>query len=111
MHPLNKVYAYITRHNQLVVFRHIDFPEEGVQVPGGTLDDGELPHVAVMREASEETGLEGLRLASYLGEFKWRSSKAGHKEFNLRHFYHNEQILQKSNCTVNSPANRHCRQL
>ena len=111
MYPLNKVYAYITRRNQLLVFSHIDFPEAGVQGQGGTMKDGEPPDVEVMREASEETGLEGLRMASYLGEFKWRSSGIGHRNFHLRHFYHNELILQKSICTANSPANQLCRKM
>ena len=105
MEILNKVYAYITRQEQLLVFRHVDFLEVGIQVPGGTVEEGEPPDVAVMREASEETSLEGLRPASYLGEFKWRSSGIGHRNFHLRQFYHNELILQKSNCTANSPAN------
>lgn len=88
MQPLNKVYAYITRQEQLLVFRHIDFPEAGIQVPGGTMEAHEEAHMAVLREAYEETGLEGLRLLSYLGKYEWRSSAAGHQEIHYRHFYH-----------------------
>ena len=64
---VKKVYAYITRNKQLLVFSHVDFPEVGVQVPGGILELDELPESAVLREALEETGLEGLQLAAYLG--------------------------------------------
>ena len=85
MQPLNKVYAYITRREQLLVFRHVDFPEAGVQVPGGTMEEDETPDVAVMREAYEETGLDYLRLVSYLGAYDWRSPE---EEIHCRHFYH-----------------------
>ena len=60
----NKVYAYITRGDHLLVFRHVDFPEAGIQIPGGTLEDGEEPDEAVLREAFEETGLEELQFGS-----------------------------------------------
>lgn len=58
---VKKVYAYITRGEQLLVFNHVDFPEAGIQVPGGTLEPDELPESAVLREALKETGLEGLQ--------------------------------------------------
>jgi ADP-ribose pyrophosphatase YjhB (NUDIX family) len=63
----HKVYAYITRAEQLLVFKQVDFPEAGIQIPGGTIESGELPEDAVLREAVEETGLERLHLVSYLG--------------------------------------------
>ena len=53
MSQVKKVYAYITRADRLLVFRHVDFPEAGVQVPGGTMDAGETPEGAVLREAAE----------------------------------------------------------
>jgi len=45
-----KVYAYITHANRLLVFLHVDVPDAGVQVPGGTVEEGEAPDEAVMRE-------------------------------------------------------------
>lgn len=83
-----KVYAYITRGEQLLVFRHVDLPEAGIQVPGGTMEPDELPESAVLREALEETGLEGLHLAAYLGcdEIKIPDRVPG--ELHQRHFYH-----------------------
>lgn len=40
-----KVHAYITREKegvmQLLVFKHRDIREAGIQVPGGTVDEGE----------------------------------------------------------------------
>jgi 8-oxo-dGTP pyrophosphatase MutT (NUDIX family) len=66
MNHRHKVYAYITRGDQLLVFRHIDFPGAGIQTPGGTIEEGEEPEDAVLREAVEETGLVKLRLVSHL---------------------------------------------
>ena len=84
----HKVYAYITRAEQLLVFKHVDFPEAGIQVPGGTIESGELPEVAVLRAAVEETGPERLHLVSYLGSDEYHLSSAGGDEIHLRHFYH-----------------------
>ncbi len=39
----HKVYAYITHGHRLLVFSHRDFPEAGIQVPGGTMEEGEDP--------------------------------------------------------------------
>lgn len=39
----------------------------GVQVPAGTVQDGEALGAAAIREAGEETGLDGLTLVRYLG--------------------------------------------
>jgi ADP-ribose pyrophosphatase YjhB (NUDIX family) len=98
MKKTQKVYAYITRAEQLLVFSHADFPEAGIQVPGGTLEPGELPESGVLREAFEETGLGELHLAAYLGcdEFQMRESNPG--EHQQRHFYH-------LRCTEDAPEN------
>ena len=63
-----KVVTYITSGNALLVFRHPDFPEAGIQVPAGTIEEGEAPEAAALREAFEETGLTGLTLVAPLGE-------------------------------------------
>jgi len=65
---ISKVLAYITHANRLLVFSHPHSPEAGIQVPAGTLKDGERPEDAVLREAHEETGLTHLELAGFLGE-------------------------------------------
>jgi len=61
-----KVLAYITREGpagrEVLVFRHRDHPEAGVQIPGGTIDAGETPVDALHREILEETGLKSLRV-------------------------------------------------
>jgi ADP-ribose pyrophosphatase YjhB (NUDIX family) len=60
IYPTNKVFAYIIRADHLLVFKHVDFPEAGIQIPGGTIESDELPEDDVLRESVEETGLERL---------------------------------------------------
>jgi 8-oxo-dGTP pyrophosphatase MutT (NUDIX family) len=81
-----KVFAYITHRGRMLVSGHPDFPEAGIQVPAGTVGEGEDPDNAVMREAFEETGLEGLRLQTYLGEAEYYCRERD--EIAHRHFYH-----------------------
>ena len=55
---LEKVTAFITRArpggDELLLFEH---PFAGMQIPAGTVQAGETPREAVLREAAEETGL------------------------------------------------------
>lgn len=53
----HKVFAYFTHSHRLLVFRHADFPEAGIQVPAGTVQPDENSDEAVLREVYEETGL------------------------------------------------------
>jgi 8-oxo-dGTP pyrophosphatase MutT (NUDIX family) len=68
MQVVEKVTAFVTREmangRQLLIFRH---PWNGLQLPAGTVEEGESPETAVLREAAEETGLEGLVLKRPLG--------------------------------------------
>lgn len=60
-----KVYAYVTRHHpphtQVLVFGHMDFPEAGTQVPGGSVEEGErdLPEewVHIVSAGVQDTGM------------------------------------------------------
>ncbi len=36
----NRVFIYITNGDHLLVFDHVDFPDAGTQIPGGTTDPG-----------------------------------------------------------------------
>lgn len=83
-----KAMAYITHGNRLLVFREPDFPEAGVQVPGGSMSPDERPEETVMREAFEETGLSELRLATYLGDVQRDFSSRGRFEIHHRHYFH-----------------------
>ncbi len=65
---LEKITAFITRPTpagpELLLIRH---PHAGIQLPAGTVDPGESPADAALREAWEETGLADLRVHRSLG--------------------------------------------
>lgn len=84
----HKVVAYITHHHHLLVFRHPDAPEAGIQVPAGTVEENEQVEDAVLREAFEETGLDNLTLDGLLGEQERDMSDFGCDEIHHRRFYH-----------------------
>lgn len=67
-----KVGAFIVRpseagRHELLLFTHPDFPEAPIQIPGGSVEDGEEIELALHREIAEETGLEGLVIVRKLG--------------------------------------------
>ena len=68
---VQKVTAFIIRERngvkELLVFKH---PTAGVQIPAGTLEEGEDIETAVKREAYEETGLQSVEIENYLGCFE-----------------------------------------
>jgi len=84
-----KVYAYILRtekkRRELLIFKHKNYPEAGIQVPGGTLEKGETPKQAVLREVKEEAGLEKFEVISYLGETVYWSAQK--KEYHKRYYF------------------------
>jgi len=65
---LHKITAFILRPGlqgpQILAFQH---PGAGLQLPAGTVEPGETPDAAALREAGEETGLTRLRLVVKLG--------------------------------------------
>jgi 8-oxo-dGTP pyrophosphatase MutT (NUDIX family) len=87
----DKVVAYITWENRLLVFEHTEFPEAGIQVPAGRLEDDETLEEAVMREAQEETGLTDLRIVSLLGSRRIDLTEVIGDVEN-RHFFHLEHL-------------------
>ena len=92
MGTVEKVVAYITHGGKLLVFRHTQHPEAGIQVPAGTVEEGELPMHAVMREAREETGLERLEMRAFLGKQRYHLEWFDRSEVQVRHFYHLELL-------------------
>ena len=66
---LPKVTAFVTRPGpggeELLLFRH---PNAGIQIPAGTVEEGETIEQAVLREVAEETGLENVRLVGCIGQ-------------------------------------------
>ena len=83
----DRVVAYITKGDKLLVFRHLDYPEAGIQVPAGHPEKGEEVVDAVIRESIEETGLEGFEFIEYLGYREYDFSDKG-VGLERRHFYH-----------------------
>jgi 8-oxo-dGTP pyrophosphatase MutT (NUDIX family) len=82
------VYAYITQGDELLVFRHVDFPDAGIQVPGGTVQAGESLPDAVLREAFEETGLVDLEIIAELGDTWYQVTAKGEPgDLHHRHFF------------------------
>ena len=84
-----KTYPYVMRRQEqgvrVLVFRHRDFPEAGVQVPGGTVEAGETLEAAILREVFEESGLRGLRIVRYLGALEYYAAERA--QWQLRHFF------------------------
>lgn len=85
-----RVFTYITFTDQLLVLDHVHYPDLFRQIPGGTIEAGESPAEVAMREAEEETGLLGLKLKSFLGDFGKDLSSLGKEETVHAYFYHLE---------------------
>ena len=85
-----KVHAYITREKegvmQLLVFKHRDIHEAGIQVPGGTVDEGETLEAAILREVQEESGLRHLCIERFLADYIIHMKEK--QEYEKRHFFH-----------------------
>ena len=87
MRLVEKVYAYITHGNRLLVFQHVGMPEAGWQVPGGTVEPGETLEAAMLREVWEETGLPKIALVRLLGERMREMRDFGRDEVQRRYFF------------------------
>jgi 8-oxo-dGTP diphosphatase len=85
---VEKAFAYITSEGRLLVFEHVAFPEAGVQVPAGTINSGEAPAIAAVREATEETGLDEFLDIELLGVAEFDARPYGKDEIHRRHFFH-----------------------
>jgi len=83
-----RVAAYITHGDRLLVFDHTGFPEAGIQVPGGSVEPDEDLHEAVLRKAREETGLVDLQIRAYLGTREYDRARWGLVGTLRSHFYH-----------------------
>lgn len=86
---IQKVTAYIIRpagaRAELLIFAHRDYPDVPLQVPAGTVDEGEDLEVAARREIAEEAGLVDLRLIRKLGSRTTYRDDLG--DYEERHFF------------------------
>ena len=85
-----RVFTYITYKDRLLVLDHVNQPNLVMQIPGGTIESGETPKEAALREAEEETGLSGLKIKTFLGDFEKDLSSIGRAETIHAYFYHLE---------------------
>lgn len=83
-----KAFAYITHRRGLLVLSHPDHPGAGLQVPAGTMEPGETPEQAVLREAREETDLEHLTIVKLIGRQICDTRPWGGDEIHDRWFFH-----------------------
>ena len=60
----------VSSRYELLLFKHLDFEEAGIQVPGGGIEPGESIEAALYREIDEESGLKNLKLIRKLGVFE-----------------------------------------
>lgn len=83
-----KVIVYAVSDGKLLVFRHTDFSYEevGIQVPAGTIKEGEDPETAALRELQEETGYATFRVIHSLGTATYYMSPEK-PEIHERHFF------------------------
>lgn len=82
-----KVLAYVTKENNLLVFKHTDFPDAGVQVPAGSIEEGEEPINAALREVYEESGLRNVSVVNFLGVYEY-DMVPYREEIQIRYVYH-----------------------
>ncbi|MEU4922316.1 NUDIX domain-containing protein [Streptomyces parvus] len=87
----SKALCYVVRGGMLLVHRHVDFPweEVGVQVPAGSIRQGEAPEAAALREAREETGLQDFKIVRKLGVTTYDMGPY-RAEIQERHVFHLE---------------------
>ena len=81
-----KVLAYVLRDENLLVLHQSDNPIPGLQVPQGTIGEGEDIRDAVVREVWEETGLAA-SINGYLGVAEYDMSEYGRAEVQERHVF------------------------
>jgi len=103
----NRVFTYITRGVELLVLDYVDHSYAEPQIPGGTIEPGESPAAAAIREAEEETGLTDLKVISFLGSFKKDLRDIGRNEVIQAWFFHLEAGNPTPERWVHSEADPH----
>lgn len=85
---IQKVVCYVVHDGHLLVFTHDDVPitQTGVQVPAGSIEAGESPEAAAIRELFEETGRRGV-LVRGIGTQKY-DLRPMRDEIAERHYFH-----------------------
>ena len=103
MREVHKACACVISEGHLLVFKH---PFAGVQLPKGTIEQGELPEEAVLRELEEESGINTGRVITKIKESVYImkgyevDSKADQKQ--IWHLYH----IASSSCPPDTWVHR-----
>ena len=87
MKTVDKVVAYATCGDELLVFEQPNSPEAGIQVPAGTVQPGERLEHAVLRELHEESGLSNFGRVRYIDSADFDMTPFGKRELHRRHFF------------------------
>lgn len=83
---VTKACAYITRGgSELLVFEGPG--HEGLQIPKGTVEPGEVPREALCREVVEESGLATIEGVQHLVTDVWTRRESPPKRY-VRNFFH-----------------------
>lgn len=83
---VEKACAYVTRDDaELLVFRGPG--HDGLQIPKGTVEQGETPREAVVREVIEESGVATFQGLEHLVTDVWERYESPPKRY-VRSFYH-----------------------
>ena len=85
-----KVLIYATSAKGLLVFDEPDFPEVGLQIPGGTVEPNETVFAAAAREFAEETGLTPDASLSLLAATDYRFIRNNRSHTHHRSYFHVE---------------------
>lgn len=91
MREVLKAVSYIISEEDILAISQPLSPEVGYLLPSGTVEPGELPANAALREAQEETGLVGLKLGRSLGVVRY-DMRPIRREVQVRHFFEVESV-------------------
>ena len=84
-----KVLGYIVKkvdkEIHILIFAHRDFPSAGLQVPGGSIEEGEELKTGILREVKEESGLSEFSSIINLGKSIYIAESK--QELHERHFF------------------------
>ncbi len=85
---LDKAFAYITRGDEILVFLQPDFPEIGLQVPGGTVEQGSSRPRRCCERYTRRPDSAHFSESVFLGEREFDARPYGKPEIHRRHFFH-----------------------
>lgn len=89
--PVLKAMIYVTSPQGVLVFEEPASPHIGLQVPGGTIEQGEDAMLAAERELFEGTGLKADRPLRLLGSIDFKLTQ-DNRPYVMRHYYYHASL-------------------